>query len=91
MAKFIIEVSDDYIREHADTDKLAERTIKENGENIARIVVELIAFSNLEKKVDAGENEFTIVHSELSNSEYANLLDTVLAQVASLAVIALKD
>ena len=66
MAKIIIEVSDEYIRESADVEKLQKKFgEKENG--ILKALFGMIAFKGVVKKLDEGVNEFTINQETLSD------------------------
>lgn len=89
MAKFIIEVSDSYIRERADIDNLTALSMQENVK-FPRLMVELISFSSLEKKIDEGVNEF-VISSDNLDEKVRKLFNDTLTQVASLALITAKE
>lgn len=85
MAKFIIEVSDGYIRERADMNNIIEH----NKDDVARGMIELLAFSNLEKRIDDGQNEFVIRTSDFKDAEETprKALNALVMQLASVTLL----
>jgi len=89
MAKFIIEVSDSYIRERADVNNLVAFS-KQEDVKFPRLMVDLISFSSLERKIDEGVNEF-VISSDNLDEKVRKLFNDTLTQVASLALITAKE
>ena len=85
MAKFIIEVSDGYIRERANIDGIVER----NKDDVARGMIEVMAFTNLEKRINNGETEFTICSKDYKDAEETprKAFNSLVMQLASTCLL----
>lgn len=87
MAKFIIEVSDGYIRERADLDNIIEHA---KGD-VAQGMIELMAFQNIEKSIDDGKTEFVIRSNDFVDAEETprKCFNALVAQIA--ATVLMKE
>ena len=63
MAKIIIEVSDDIIRQRANKENFNPN----NGENPMKMLYDLIAFGVIEKKINEGQTEFHVSRDNLKD------------------------
>ena len=84
MARFIIEVSDDYIRERANADNVAQQA--KNGENPLGLMADLMVFTALEREIDKGNNEFTISSNNIK-PDALKLFNNTTTYAGALAVI----
>lgn len=83
--KFIIEVSEEYIREHADVEKISQRN---NGDKngFIRAMFDMIAFSSIEKEMDKGNTEFTFKRETLGEKTQ-ELFDKTIGEVCMMATM----
>ena len=89
MAKFIIEVDDDYIRENANLD-VTKKKVDESSDKggFAKAIFDMIAYSNIVKKLDKGETEFKITRDMMDDDTKREYFDRNAADVLMLAVMA---
>lgn len=91
MVKFIVEVSENYIKERANLEVIAETNVDGKG-SMVKALVEMIAFGSLENKVDKGEKEFTVSSKDFNEKEELSLFNSVVTQLGVLALHAtVKD
>lgn len=64
MAKFILEVTDEYIRERANVETI-KKLAEQKGANLLSLMADMMVFSSLEQELDKGNNEF-IFHLSIS-------------------------
>ena len=64
MVKFIIEVSEDYIRESADAKKMLGNASQEGGQNAIAKLVNMFGYTEVVKKMDEGKTEFVITREQ---------------------------
>lgn len=85
MAKFIIEVSDGYIHERADIEGIVER----NKDDVARGMIECLAFANLERRIDNGETEFVVRSKDFIDADETprSALNSLVLQLASVCIL----
>ena len=85
MAKFIIEVSDGYIHERANIEGIVER----NKDDVVRGMVECLAFTDLERRIDNGETEFVVHSKDFIDAEETprNALNSLVLQLASVCIL----
>jgi hypothetical protein len=65
MVKFVIEVSEDYINEHADMNKLKEIAENTDGKNTLMSMMSCITFGECKKAIEEGKTEFVISPDKL--------------------------
>ena len=92
MAKFIIEVSDEYIREHADVEKMKDAMGSEGkGRHPMALMVDFIGFSVIERKLDEGVNEFRVNYDEIENEMAKKFFDNNIGDICNLVYMSSKD
>ena len=86
--KIIVEVSEDFIREHADAEKMQKR-MEESGKqpNILKALADMIAFGAIEKQIDKGVTEI-IVNREDFTEDKVQFFDQNIGDVCMMAHIA---
>lgn len=88
MAKIIIEVSDDVIRQNANAESLKAKADKE-GVNPMKLMYDMIAFGVIEGQINKGVNEFRVSRDELDEGP-RSIFDRNLADVLIVAGLAIK-
>ena len=88
MAKIIIEVSDDVIRQKASAEPLKAKA-DEKGVNPMKLMYDLIAFGVIEGQINKGVNEFRVSRDELDEGP-RSIFDRNLADVLIVAGLAIK-
>ena len=83
MIKFIIEVSEEYIRQNADVENVTKKAEGENA-NPLKALFDAIAYSAIEKKIDKGVNEFVISQDNFDDGD-KKLFDHCFGEVCMLA------
>ena len=88
MAKIIIEVSDDVIRQNASAESFKA---KADGKDVnpMKLMYDLIAFGVIEKQLKEGVNEFRVSRDELDENS-RGIFDRNLADVLIVAGLAVK-
>lgn len=82
MAKFIIEVSDGYIKERADLLNIV--TTNEGDSNaVMKAMVELITFSGMEKEIKDGKSEFYVSSKDIEDKQVLGLFNHLVLNAAS--------
>ena len=87
MAKFIIEVSDEYIREHADSEKMAAKVAAMDGHDALSGLFDIIAFNNIKKQIDEGKTEFAFTVDDMGDDKDRQIFDMAVSRVVMLDVI----
>lgn len=88
MVKFVVEVSDGYIRERADIDNL-EKLMKsaDSKDNSLGLFADFLVFSNIEKKIEGdGVNEFVIKFDKDAGEEEIAILNKAICYLAAVAI-----
>lgn len=88
MAKIIIEVSDDVIRQNASEESLKAKLEGKEG-NPMKWMYDLIAFGVIEGQLKKGVNEFRVSRDELEEGP-RSIFDRNLADVLIVAGLAIK-
>lgn len=70
MAKFIIEVDDDFILENASSEK-AKQNMDPNGKGIdvMKALYDVIAYSTIARKIEKGQTEFHITRDMMTDND----------------------
>lgn len=89
MAKIIIEVSDDVIRQNASAESFKAKA-DEKGVNPMKMMYDLIAFGVIEGQLKKGVNEFRVSRDELDEGP-RSIFDRNLADVLIVAGLAVKN
>ena len=90
MAKFIIEVDDDFIRESASLDASKKR-MEESGDKggFAKALFDLLAYKGINERIENGETEFHVTRDMMGdNKNKLEYWDRNVADVLMLAVMA---
>lgn len=88
MVKFVVEVSDGYIRERADIDNL-EKLMKDSDskDNPLSLFADFVVFSNIEKKIkDEGVSEFVVKFDKDARKEEISILNKAITYLAAIAI-----
>jgi len=91
MAKFIIEISDEQIREMANPDKAKEQIGGEDKMNPMMVLFNMIGASVVERELDKGVNEFHISREKMKDKQPIEFFDRNVGDICNLAMFALKD
>lgn len=89
MAKFIIKVDDDFIRENANVEVLKKKIdgCDDKG-GFAKALFDMIAYSSIAKRIDMGETEFHINRDMMNDDTLLEYWDRNIADVLMLAKMA---
>lgn len=90
MAKIIIEVSDDFIRQNASEESFKAKADKKDV-NLVKLMYDLIAFGVIEKQLKEGVNEFRVSRDELTDDTQKSIFDRNIADVLIVAGLAVKN
>lgn len=92
MAKFIIEVDDDFIRENASVELAKKKTDEGDGKfGFAKALYDMIAFSVIAKRIDKGETEFHVTSDMMNDDTNRQCWERNVPDVLMLAVMAASD
>ena len=70
MAKFILEVSDEYIRNHAEPERVAESIDdKTSGVGALSALFDVIAFKHVRDEIDKGTTEFNVSIDDMDDDK----------------------
>lgn len=89
MVKFIIEVSEDYIREFADAEKMLDDASREDGKSAIAKLVHMFGYTEVVKKMDEGKTEFVITRDNV-DPKASEIFDNTLSNAALLAAMLQK-
>ena len=89
MAKIIIEVSDEHIRQLASEEAFSAKMDKKDA-NPMKAIYDFIAFGVIENQLDKGETEFRVSRDELTDDTQKSIFDRNLADVLIVAGLAVK-
>lgn len=88
MVKFVVEVSDGYIRERADIDNF-EKLMKsaDSKDNSLGLFADFMVFSCIEKKIEGdGVSEFVIKFDKDAGKEEISILNKAICYLAAVAI-----
>jgi len=86
MVKFIIEVSEDYINEHADMERMKEVAENSDGKKTLNVMLSCITFGQCKKAIEEGTTEFVISPDNL-DEKAMNIYDHLTDIASSLFTI----
>lgn len=89
MIKFIIEVSEDYIREFADAEKMLDDASREGGTSAIAKLVHMLGYAEVVKKMDEGKTEFVITRDNI-DPKVSEIFARAVGDAALLAVMMQK-
>ena len=88
MAKFILEVSDEYIRNHADPERMAasigDKTI---GKDALSALFDVIMFKCVWDEIDKGTTEFNVSIDDMDNDGERGIFNSTASRCAMLCVM----
>jgi hypothetical protein len=90
MIKFIIEVSEEYVREHANVDNIKSKIEEKGGKNALGMLIDSIAWGKVERDLGDGDKEYTIKKEGLDD-KLSEAFDNAIGTVALMATIGQKD
>ena len=76
MAKFIVEIPDEFIREHADANFI-DKIKASDGNSALRGMMEFITYTGLEKELDKGNTEFTMSSKDFVSEAELKIWDNL--------------
>lgn len=89
MAKFIIEVDDDFIRENANVEVLKKKIDGCDGKGgFAKAIFDMIAYPSIARRIDMGETEFRVTRDMMNDDAGLKYWDSNIADVLMLANMA---
>ena len=92
MAKFIIEVDDDFIQESADFEKAKQKINPEGkGSDVMKVLFDAIAYSTIARRIDKGQTEFHVTREMMSDDNGREYWDRNVPNVLMLAFLADHD
>lgn len=85
MVKFVVEVSDGYIRERANVENL-QKFVKDRNYNPLVLIAEFVAFATLERIIkEDGVTEFNIKFDKDADEGEIKVLNNAIATLAAVA------
>lgn len=89
--KFIVEIDEQYIRDHANFEKVTELIENEvSKSDFMRGLADVFGFKSLEEKIDDGATEFTINRDNV-NPKANGIFEHIVGNLAVLAGVMEKD
>ena len=89
MAKFIIEISEDFIRKHSDVKALAESVMGKSGLEAIGDLLYAMSFSGILKAIEEGKTEFH-VSGDFSDENLSQAYESAAKSVAIIAYLSEK-
>lgn len=87
MAKFIFEVSDEYIREKADCE-LSVKTLEEKtGNEALSELLDKLAFEKIKNEIDEGKTEFHLTVDDMRNEKGLDIFHNTVSRIGALYLI----
>ena len=90
MIKITFEVSEDFVRENANTDVVGEKMKAAEGNRAMKILMDIIGFSQMEKLIDKGVTEFVVTPDKLDEKSM-QLWNNEIAEICLLGVFSEND
>jgi len=88
MAKFILEVSDEYIRKQADPEGMAASIDdKTSGVGALCALFDVIALKHVKDEIDKGTTEFNVSIDDMGDGKERGIFNSVVARCGMLCVI----
>lgn len=88
MAKFILEVSDEYIRNQADPERMAASIDdKTSGVGALSALFDVIAFKHVRDEIDKGTTEFNLNIDDMGNDKERGIFNGTVSRCGMLFVI----
>lgn len=87
MAKFILEVSDEYIRERADVELSAKSLENKTGNEELEDLLGKLAFTKIKEMLDKGETEFHLTVDDMRDERGLAIFHTTVSRIGALYLI----
>ena len=88
MAKFILEVSDEYIRNQANPERMAASIDdKTSGVDALSTLFDVIAIKNVRDEIDKGTTEFNLSIDDMDDDKERGIFNATVARCAMLCVM----
>ena len=88
MAKFILEVSDEYIRNHANPERMAASIDdKTSGHDALSALFDVIAFKHVKDEIDKGTTEFNLSIDDMDDDKARDIFNHTVSRLGMLFVI----
>lgn len=88
MAKFILEVSDDYIRNQAEAERMAASiNDKTSGVDALSALFDVIAFKHVRDEINKGTTEFNLSIDDMDNDNGHGIFNDTVSRCAMLCVL----
>jgi len=88
MAKFILAVSDEYIRKQADPERVAESIDdKTSGKDAFSALFDAIAFKYVKAEIDNGTTEFNLSIDDMDDDGVRDIFNSTVSRCGMLYVI----
>ena len=88
MAKFILEVSDEYIRKHADPERMAASIDdKTSGVNAFNALFDVIALKHVKDEIDNGTTEFNLSIDDMGDYKERSIFNSIVPRCGMLCII----
>ena len=84
--RFIVEVSDGYIKERCDLENL-EKLVESNQIDPIKMMLDYMSFRRIAMKVEEGVTEFTVSSEKVTDDRLRKGFNNLLSNVATLAVL----
>lgn len=90
MVKITFEVSEDFIRENANQESLAEKMKAAEGNKAVKVLFDTIGFGQLKKQVEEGKTEFVVTPDKLDKKSM-ELYNNEIGEICLLAAFSETD
>jgi len=88
MAKFILEVSDEYIRKLADPERMAASIVdKTSGVEALSALFDVIAIKHVRDEIDKGTTEFNLSIDDMGDNKARGIFNATVARCGMLCVL----
>ena len=88
MAKFILEVSDEYIRKQAELERMtASIDDKTSGVDAFSALFDFIAFKHVKDEIDKGTTEFNVSIDDMDDDKGLGIFNATVSRCAILCVM----
>lgn len=88
MAKFILEVSDEYIRNQADPERMAASIdYKTSGEGALSALFDVIALKHVKEEIDKGTTEFNLSIDDMDDDKERYVFNFIVSRCGMLCMM----
>lgn len=88
MVKFILEVSDEYIRNHAEPERMAESIgDKTSGKDALSTLCDFIVFKHVSDEINKGTTEFNVSIDDMDDDKTRDFFNSAASHCAMLCMV----